>query len=129
MAVGTLRDPLHDAADHLPLVLEHILEHLVFLRIAQPLEHDLLAYLRGQPGKILGRQWDIDKVTDGCLTEFRRCLEADFRRRILYRIDDSTAAEDRNLRRVWIDVYPDALRWIEGAAISGGKGRLHEAQQ
>src|SRR5438067_12009414 len=129
MTVGTLGDPLNDAADHLPLVFEHILEHLVLLRITEPLEHHLLAYLRRQPGKILGRQGDIDEVTDGCLTEFRRFLKADFRRRILYRIHHPTAAEDRDLRRVWIDVYANALRWIAGASIGGGEGRFHKAQQ
>ena len=129
MAVGPLDDPFHDAAHHLALVLEHVLEHLVFLSIAQPLEDDLLADLRRQPGEVLGRQGYVDQVADAGRAELASLVQADLGSRVPHGLDDAAPTEDRDLGGFGIDMHPDALRWIEGPSIGGGERRLHQAEQ
>ena len=82
MSFGPLHDSLDDAAHHLPFVLEHVLEHLVLLGIAQTLENDLLADLGRQASKVLGWQGDVDQVTQRRGPLLDGVLEADLHRRV-----------------------------------------------
>ena len=129
VSVGPLRDPLYDAAHHLAFMLENILEHLILLGISQPLEDDLLADLCGQPGKVLGRQRNIDHVAQGRLSQLACLLQADLRRRFLDLNHHAPAAKDRDLGGIRVDVHSDALRRIEGPPVGGGERHLHQGKQ
>ena len=129
VAVGAFRDPLDDAAHHLALVLEDILEHLVLLRVPQPLEHHLLADLGGEPREIVGWERDVDHVAQRRIPELAGLLQADLGRRVRDGIHHPAPAEDRDLRGIRVDMHPNALRRIEGAPVCGGQRRLHQGQQ
>ena len=129
VTVGALGNALDDPAQHLPLVLEDVLEHLVLLGIAQTLEDHFLADLGGQPRKVFGWQWDVDQVANRGGAEFRGLFETDLRGGVRHGFDHPAPAEDGDLGSIRVNVDPDALGRIEGAPVGGGQGRFHQAQQ